>query len=152
MTKRLLLEILGWVLVVAGIAALVLPGPGLLLLASGLWVHSLNYQWAENLLEPVKRSAYRGAAESVESWWRIALSCLGALCVMAVGVVWGLGPAAPSWWPIDDKWWLVGGWGTGFFLIISGIIALGLIVWSYKQFRIDGETIEEVLHEKGLDD
>ena len=34
-----------------GIAALVLPGPGLLLLALGLWVLAKNYRWADRLLE-----------------------------------------------------------------------------------------------------
>ena len=34
--KRIGLEIVGWVLVVAGIAALVLPGPGLLMIAGGI--------------------------------------------------------------------------------------------------------------------
>lgn len=152
MHKRLALEILGWLLVAAGLAALVLPGPGLLLLAAGLWVHSHNYEWADNLLDPVKRAAYRTAAESVQSWWRILGSSLGALCLIAIGVVWGLHPGSPSWWPIDDKWWLLGGWGTGLVLIASGIVALGLIVWSYRRFRVEGDTLEHVFDEKGLYD
>ena len=73
------LEILGWVLVLAGIAALVLPGPGLLLLAAGLWVHSQSYEWADRMLDPVKRAAYKGAADSVQSWPKIVLSSLFAL-------------------------------------------------------------------------
>ncbi|MFT4011602.1 MAG: PGPGW domain-containing protein [Nocardioidaceae bacterium] len=152
MHKRLALEILGWLLVAAGLAALVLPGPGLLLLAAGLWVHSHNYEWADNLLDPVKRAAYRTAAESVRSWWRILLSSLGALCLIAVGIVWGIHPHTPRWWPVADKWWLLGGWGTGAVLIASGFVALGLIVWSYRQFRVGGDTVERVLEEKGLDD
>src|SRR6478752_7907742 len=35
---RIGLEVLGWLLLAAGVAALILPGPGLLLLALGLWV------------------------------------------------------------------------------------------------------------------
>jgi hypothetical protein len=151
-TQRLALEVLGWMLVVAGVAALVLPGPGLLLLAAGLWVHSLSYEWAENLLEPVKRQAFKTAAESVETWPRIVFSTILAVCVSATGIVWGIGPDAPSWWPIDDDWWLVGGWGTGAVLIASGIVAIGLIVWSFKTFRVEGETIDEVLEERGLEE
>lgn len=67
-------EILGWLLLAAGIAALVLPGPGLLLLALGLWVLARNYRWADRLLDPVKRAAYRGAAEGVKTWPRIIMS------------------------------------------------------------------------------
>jgi hypothetical protein len=134
------------------VAALVLPGPGLLLLALGLWVHSFSYQWAERLLEPVKRQAYKAAADGVETWPRIVISCLGALWIMGVGVVWGMRPDPPSWWPVDERWWLVGGWGTGIGLIVSGCIALGLILWSFKTFRIEGATIESVLEEHGLEE
>jgi len=150
--QRIALEIVGWLLVLAGLAALVLPGPGLVLLAAGLWVHSQNYEWADRLLDPVKRAAYKTAADSVETWPKIVLSSLFALGIIVVGIVWGISPAAPSWWPIDDKWWLVGGWGTGGVLIASGIVAQGLIVWSIKTFRVEHETIEHVLEEKGLED
>jgi hypothetical protein len=44
-------------------------------------------------------------------------------------------PDVPGWWPLDDKWWLPGGWGTGVSLIISGVLALALIVYSIKNFR-----------------
>jgi hypothetical protein len=149
---RLGLEILGWVLVAAGVAAMVLPGPGLLLLALGLWVHSKSYEWADRLLDPVKRAAYKAAAESVQSWPRIAGSTLGALVIVGVGVVWGARPAAPGWWPLADKLWLLGGWGTGTFLIASGILALGLLGWSIKNFRYGHKTLEEVYEEQGLND
>ena len=64
--KRIVLEIVGWVLVVAGIAALVLPGPGLLMLAAGLVVLSQEYEWAERRVEPIKKRALRGAAEGLD--------------------------------------------------------------------------------------
>jgi hypothetical protein len=31
--------------------------------------------------------------------------------------------------------WLPGGWGTGASLILSGLIAMTLIVYSYRNFR-----------------
>ena len=43
--KRVLLEVLGWLLLLAGIAAILLPGPGLLLMAAGLAVLSQQYTW-----------------------------------------------------------------------------------------------------------
>ncbi len=149
---RLGMEILGWVLLAAGVAALVLPGPGLLLLALGLWVLSQNYEWADRLLDPVKRAAYKAAQEGVQSWPRIVMSALGALAIMGVGVVWGIHPSAPSWWPVGDRWWLLGGWGTGVFLIASGVLALGLLGWSMKNFRYGDKTLEEVYEEKHLND
>ena len=133
--RRVLLESLGWILVVVGLAALVLPGPGLLAVFAGLAILSQQYKWAERRLNPVKERALKAAADSVETWPRVVISVLTALFIMAVGVVWGLRPAAPSWWPLDDSWWLIGGWGTGVSLIVSGFIALGLVVYSYRRFR-----------------
>jgi hypothetical protein len=151
-TARVGQEVLGWLLLVAGVAALVLPGPGLLLLALGLWVLAKNYRWADRMLDPVKRAAYRGAAESVKSWPRIIMSTLLALAIIGVGVVWGIRPAAPSWWPLAEKWWLFGGWGTGAFLIASGLLALGLLGWSMKSFRYGDKTLDEVYEEQQLND
>ena len=58
-----------------------------------------------------------------------------ALGVVAVGVAWGLQPPAPGWWPLDDRWWLVGGWGTGGTLIFSGVVALAMVAYSFVKFR-----------------
>ena len=133
--KRIVLEVLGWILVVVGIAALVLPGPGLLALFAGVALLATQYEWAERRVEPVKKAALRTAADSVKSWPRIALSAFGVLWLVGFGVLWVIDPAAPSWWPIDDKWWLVGGWGTGATLIGSGILAGAMIAYSYTHFR-----------------
>ncbi|MBM7517137.1 PGPGW domain-containing protein [Nocardioides nitrophenolicus] len=133
--KRILLEVLGWILLLAGIAALVLPGPGLLLMAAGLAVLSQQYTWAERLLDPVLLRALRAAAEGVETWPRIIASTIGALAIGAFGVVWLVDPDLPDWWPIDEKWWLPGGVWTGITLLLSCAIALGLLVYSYRRFH-----------------
>ncbi len=133
--KRVALETLGWLLVVGGIAALVLPGPGLLALFAGLAVLSQQYDWAERRLEPVKARAFQAAADGVRTWPRIIGSVIGALFVMATGVLWFLQPPAPQWWPVRDSWWLFGGVWAGVTLVLSGIIALALIVYSYRNFR-----------------
>jgi hypothetical protein len=54
----------GWVITLLGIAALVLPGPGLLLLLAGLVILSQEYAWAERRVEPIKikASGRRGPA------------------------------------------------------------------------------------------
>jgi uncharacterized protein (TIGR02611 family) len=148
--KRVLLEVLGWLLVLAGIAALVLPGPGLLMLFAGLVVLSQQYEWAERRLEPVERAAKRAAAEGVETWPRIVLSALGGLTILGLGVLWVVDPEVPGWWPLRDSWWLVGGPPTGLSLVLSGLIALGLLYYSYRRFRVDGEPVPEVEH--GADD
>ena len=133
--KRLLIEGLGWLLVVVGIAALVLPGPGLLAIFAGMALLATQYEWAERRLEPVRNAALRTAADSVKTWPRIIASTLFSIGLMGVGVVWGIHPSTPSWWPLADKWWLFGGWGAGGTLIASGLIALGMIIYSYLRFR-----------------
>ena len=133
--KRILVEGAGWILVLVGIAALVLPGPGLLALFAGVALLATQYEWAERRLEPVKTAALRTAADSVKTWPRILMSVLGVCWLVALGIYWGIGPDAPSWWPIADKWWLVGGWGTGATLIGSGILAGAMVVYSYLNFR-----------------
>ncbi len=133
--KRILVEGAGWILVLVGIAALVLPGPGLLALFAGVALLATQYEWAERRLEPVKKAALRTAADSVKTWPRILMSTLGVIWLIALGIYWGIGPEAPSWWPIADTWWLVGGWGTGATLIGSGILAGAMVVYSYLNFR-----------------
>ena len=146
--KRVVVEFLGWLLVLVGIAALVLPGPGLLALFAGVALLATQYEWAERRLDPVRKAALRGAADSVKTKGRIALSCLGVLWLIGFGVLWILDPPAPSWWPVDDRWWLVGDWATGATLIASGILAAAMIVYSYQHFR---EIKDEQQAEHALD-
>ena len=134
-TSRLGWLVLGWLLLVAGVAAMILPGPGLLLLAGGLAILSHQYAWAERRLGPVRAKAFAVAAASVKTWRSLVFSIVLAAVVMAIGVVWGLRPGAPRWWPLSERWWLPGGWGTGSSLIGSGIVAVGLLIYSYRRFR-----------------
>ena len=133
--KRVAVEALGWILVLVGIAALVLPGPGLLALFAGVALLATQYEWAEHRLEPVKKAALRGAADSVKTWPRIIMSTAGVAWLIGSGVLWLVRPPAPEWWPVDAKWWLLGGWPTGVTLIASGILAGAMIVYSYLNFR-----------------
>lgn len=133
--KSISILVLGWLLVAIGLAAIVLPGPGLLALFAGLTLLSTRYEWAERRLAPVKKAAIKGAHDSVATLHSTLLSVAGALVIICVGVYWGIGSSAPSWWPISEKYWLIGGWGTGGTLIGSGILALGMIMYSHIHFR-----------------
>lgn len=142
--RRLLLEGVGWLLVLAGIAALVLPGPGLLMIFAGLVLLSQQYEWAERRLQPVRLRALRGAAESVETWPRITLSTVIALGILGFGIVWTVQPPAPDWWPIGPEYWLLGGAWTGITLILSALIALALLVYSYRRFHGKPEAVRDL--------
>jgi hypothetical protein len=140
-SKRVVLEVVGWTLVVAGIAALVLPGPGLLGIFAGLVILSQQYEWAERRVEPIKRKALEGASDAVQTWPRIVLAVIAGLVIVAFGILWLTQPDAPSWWTVDEKWWLYGGWAPGITLVLSGLFALATIVYSYRRFR--GAPYEE---------
>lgn len=133
--KRIGIEIAGWTLVLVGIAALVLPGPGLLALAGGLLILSQQYEWAEKRVDPVLLRGLRGAADSVETWPRIIASSTFAVLLIACGVLWIIKPPTPDWWPLSDFWWLPGGIWTGVTQIGSGLFALGLIGYSFRRFH-----------------
>ena len=143
--RRLVLETLGWLLVLGGIAALVLPGPGLLMLFGGLAILSQQYEWAERRMRPVEVRAKKAAAESVQTWPRILGSVLGACWLIGLGVLWLRQPEAPPWWPAAESWWLPGGWATGATLLASGIIALAMIGYSVRAYR--GRDPERVADE-----
>lgn len=134
-SKRIVLEFVGWTLVVLGIAALVLPGPGLLMLFAGMAILSQQYTWAEKRLRPVERVAKEAARQGVATIPRIAFSCGAIAFMIGVGITWGIRPPAPGWWPFTESWWLPGGWGFATSLIVSALIALGLLIYSIVKFR-----------------
>jgi uncharacterized protein (TIGR02611 family) len=165
--KRLVLEIVGWALVVLGIAALILPGPGLLMIFGGLAILSQQYEWAERRVRPVEIRAKRAAAESVQTWPRIVVSAAIATWVLGTGLLWIIRPEAPGWWPLDDQWWdwlvrgtvpdwwpLADSWWfvgapVGVTLVTSAFIAYGLIIYSFRNYRgMDPERVAELAADK----
>jgi hypothetical protein len=133
--KRFLVGAAGYLVVALGIVLMPLPGPGVIIVLLGVLILATQFEWAERRVDQVKDAALRGAADSVKSWQRTVVSVVGVVWLIGFGLLWGLHPDAPSWWPIDDKWWLIGGWGPGATLILSGIVAGGVLVYSYRHFR-----------------
>lgn len=133
--RRTGIEILGWLLIVVGLVALVLPGPGLLTVAAGLVVLALRYPWAKRLLIPIKHRAVFLARKSAQSWYSVTISVAGGFSLIAVGITWGLRPRTPSWWPLDEWLWLPGGWHTGGTLIASGAFAVAVVIYSWRRYR-----------------
>lgn len=82
--------IVGFGLVGAGIAMLVLPGPGWATIILGLIVLASEYAWARRLLDPVKRWARRAAEAALDPRVRRRnLIILGVVVVVGVGLaVW----------------------------------------------------------------
>jgi uncharacterized protein (TIGR02611 family) len=55
--KRIAVTVAGFAVLLAGVALLVLPGPGWLLIFIGLAILATEYVWAERLLKTAKRKA-----------------------------------------------------------------------------------------------
>ncbi len=145
--KRVVFETLGWVLLVVGVAAIFLPGPGLLAIFAGLALLSRQYDWADRRVEPVRLRALRSAAEGVQTWPRVVASCVGVMILAACGVLWIIRPEAPGWWPLAETWWLPGGLWTGVTQIGSAVIAIGLIIYSYRRFHGDPDAVARLHHD-----
>lgn len=134
LARRILVTVAGVVLCVAGVGLLILPGPGLLLLLGGLVLLANEYPWARRMTGPVRRQAMRSAAESVASPLRIAATALCALALVAAGIAWILVPSLPF-----------GGLATGSSLIVSGIVVVALLVYSYRRFHSSDDGSGEPL-------
>ena len=133
--KRYSIAAAGFLVLAVGVVLMPLPGPGVLIVLLGVLILATQFEWAERRVDQVKRAALRGAADSVKSWPRIFVSVLGVVVLTGFGVLWCVHPPAPSWWPLDEKWWLYGGWGPGSTMIFSGVVAAGVLVYSYLNFR-----------------
>ena len=68
--KRIAVFVVGSALVLAGVAMLVLPGPGLLVIIAGLAVLATEFVWAEYLLDQAKERATRAKDKATSTWRR----------------------------------------------------------------------------------
>ena len=84
---RIGFALFGFLVVLAGLAMLVLPGPGLLVIALGLAILALEFAWAERLLERTV-DRMEDAANTVKRASRTQqLLLAAATAAAAVGVV-----------------------------------------------------------------
>ena len=67
-TKRIVVLVIGLALVVGGIALLVLPGPGILVIIAGLAVLATEFAWAESMLDKAKEQAGKAKEKAARSW------------------------------------------------------------------------------------
>jgi hypothetical protein len=129
--KRVAALVGGGIVLLVGIALLILPGPGLLLVLGGLLILANEFQAIQKYVDPVRTRALKATEESVSSPLRIAGSVLAGLLLIAAGIFWGL-----------NKWLWLGGWPTGSSLILSGVVLLVLLGFSYHRVRT-GQTVND---------
>ena len=88
---RMLYTILGFTVLIAGLLMLVLPGPALIVIPVGLALLSLEFVWAEGLLERALvhgDNAKRKAQEATTT--QRVLSAIALALVLGWLVVWGV--------------------------------------------------------------
>jgi uncharacterized protein (TIGR02611 family) len=137
LARRVLVTVAGVALCVLGIALLVLPGPGLLLVLAGLVLLANEYPWARRMTGPVRRRATQAAVQSVASPVRTSATALCGVALIGAGLAWILVPVLP-----------LGGVATGSSLILSGIVVLVLLVYSYRRFHHGSTNLVETKKEQ----
>jgi hypothetical protein len=125
-------EVLGWILVVVGLALLVLPGPGMLALVAGVALLAPHYAWARRILDPLHDRAVEAAKHGVSTKSRVLVGAAGVVWLLGIGVVWLLSPPIPEFsvWGWDIGPQLPGGSAAGIGLIASGIAGGALLAYS----------------------
>ncbi|MGY1640580.1 PGPGW domain-containing protein [Geodermatophilus sp. SYSU D00703] len=123
--KTAVVAVLGGVLTLAGIALLVLPGPGFVLVAAGLAVLATRFPWAKKPLDYAKDKAKQGVEEVAQSPWRAAGAVLAALVLVVLGVLALMGVDLP----------FVNAF-TAVVLIVSGLFLIGTVLFARRQEKL----------------
>jgi uncharacterized protein (TIGR02611 family) len=120
--RLIAVTIVGGLLLVAGIAALVLPGPGMLLCILGLIVLSTEYAWAQRSLRWARRksqqSIQRSAASKVATYGSLA----AGVALLGVGMA-ELFIGLPLVTALSAS-----------LLLLSGLVVVGTTGWSRLQY------------------
>lgn len=98
--------VLGGLVVLVGVVAIPLPGPGWLIVIAGLFLLATEFTWAERLLEYTKRNvqAWTDWLGRQPVWVRVLVTVLTAAFVYGVLVVvlhvLGVPGWVPGWVPL----------------------------------------------------
>lgn len=78
-SRRIAVSVVGGVLVLGGLAMLVLPGPGILVVALGFAVLGTEYAWAAAALERTKATAAKAGTLAKDGVTRAARGAQGSV-------------------------------------------------------------------------
>lgn len=146
--RRGALITLGWLLTAAGVLLFPLPGPGLLLLAAGLWLLAEQYPWAERHVHAVRHRALVAAARGVVTPGKTLGSVAFAMAMTASGGLWLWKPDQPSWWVLPSWTWLPGGSWAGTSQVLSGLVTLALVGYAWRRFHGRPDLVAELRAER----
>ena len=131
LAKRFAATILGGALLLLGLAMMVLPGPGILVIVAGLAVLATEYVWAQRLLKRAKSQAEKVQEAAVASPARTGMTVLFGLGLLAVGAYMIINPDVdlPAWGPV-----------TGGILAVTALILLTTTYLTYRAARGEDTT------------
>jgi len=129
--RRFAVTIAGVLLLAVGVAMMILPGPGILLIVAGLAVLATEYVWARTLLVRAKKQAQKVQEAAVASKGRTAGSMVFALGLAGLGL-WMLLAEDVAWPVFDDLIAKVWSPVTGSILIVTGLILLTTTVLTLR--------------------
>src|SRR3712207_4542794 len=136
--KTAVVAVLGGLLTLAGIALLVLPGPGFVLVAAGRAVLATRFSGAKKPLDYAKDKAQQGVEEVARGPWRAAGAVLAALGLVGLGV---LAPAGVDL-PFVNAF-------TAVQPILSGPFLLGTVVFARRPERLEQARARRPVGERG---
>ncbi len=138
MVKTVAIAVLGGLLTLAGIALLVLPGPGFVLVAAGLAVLATRFPWAKKPLDYAKDKAQEGVEEVGKSPLRAAGAALAAVALIVVGALTLFGVEVPFLNAF-----------TAAVLILSGLFLVGTVVYARRQEKLEQERAHRPAGQRG---
>ena len=119
--RRGAVTLLGVTILAIGAALIVLPGPGLLVIAAGFAVLATEYEWARGALDKTRDRALQAAEQATQHWWSSALTIATGIGMLALGVALIVVEALP-----------LSGWVTGVSIIVGALALLATAIYAIR--------------------
>jgi hypothetical protein len=119
--RRGAVTLIGVTILAVGVALIVLPGPGFLVIAAGFAVLATEYEWARGALDKSRDRAMQAIEQATQRWWSSALTIATGVGMLAVGVALIVVESLP-----------LSGWATGVSIIVSGLILLATTAYALR--------------------
>jgi uncharacterized protein (TIGR02611 family) len=122
--RRIAVTVAGTVILVVGVVLLVAPGPGLVVIALGLAVFAIEYEWARRHLAAVQARARSAALKAAASRVATASAVLFGLGAIGLGMVLIFTDLLP-----------LSGVGTGLGIAVGGVTVLVTMAYGLRESR-----------------
>lgn len=119
--RRVAVAVLGGAVLAVGVALLVLPGPGFLVIAAGFAILATEFTWAERMLDRTKDRAMQAIEQATSNVVGTALTLAFGVGMIAIGIVALVVPDLP----FASVW-------TGSGVILGGLALLATTIYAIR--------------------